>query len=143
MCYNFIFINFIVAFISDLVLNILSRIKYSPPSIRALYTYFKHYDSAILTAIYAGLTVISVLIPVMITSYIIFGFATPISKKQLLTLVLLSIPFGYFADVIIYKHHIFGNNLDPFYEIAGAGFWGAMSLIFSIFVSWKIINYFI
>jgi hypothetical protein len=140
MSYTFIFINFFVGFISDLVLNILSRIKYSPPSIRALYTYFKYYNSAIIPAIYAGLTVITVLIPVMILSYIIFGFATPISKKQLLLLILLSIPFGYFADVIIYKYHIFGNNLDPFYEIAGAGFWGAMSLIFSIIVSWQIMN---
>lgn len=139
MCYTFIYINFFVGFISDLVLNILSRIKYSPPSIRSLYTYFKHYDSAILTAIYAGLTVISVLIPVMIVSYIIFGFATPANKIQLLKLILLSIPFGYFADVIIYKYHIFGNTLDPFYEIAGAGFWGAMSLIFSIVVSWQLI----
>jgi hypothetical protein len=141
MCYTFIFINFFVGFISDLVLNILSRIKYSPPSIRSLYTYFKHYDSAILTAIYAGLTVISVLIPVMILSYIIFGFATPTNKTQLLKLILLSIPFGYFADVIIYKYHIFGNTLDPFYEIAGAGFWGAMSLIFSIIVSWHYMVY--
>ena len=138
MCYTFIFINFFVGFISDLVLNILSRIKYSPPSIRSLYTYFKHYDSAILPAIYAGLTIISVLIPVMIVSYIIFGFATPVNKTQLLVLILLSIPFGYFADFIIYKYHIFGNKLDPFYEIAGAGFWGAMSLIFSIFVSWQL-----
>jgi hypothetical protein len=140
MCYSFILVNFFVGFISDLVLNILSRIKYSPPSIRALYTYFKHYDSAILPAIYAGLTIISVLIPVMITSYIIFGFATPVNTKQLLQLILLSIPFGYFADVIIYKYHIFGNTLDPFYEIAGAGFWGAMSLIFSIVLSWQIIK---
>ena len=138
MFYRFIFINFFVGFISDLVLNILSRIKYSPPSIRALYTYFKHYDSAILPAIYAGLTVISVLIPVMIVSYIIFGFATPVNKTQLLLLILLSIPFGYFADVIIYKYNIFGNKLDPFYEIAGAGFWGAMSLIFSIIISWQL-----
>ena len=140
MCYRFIFMNFFVGFISDLVLNILSRIKYSPPSIRSLYTYFKHYDSAILPAINAGLTVISVLIPVMIVSYIIFGFATPVNKKQLLLLILLSIPFGYVADVIIYKYHIFGNKLDPFYEIAGAGFWGAMSLIFSIIVSWQLLK---
>jgi hypothetical protein len=140
MSYTFIFINFLVGFMSDLVLNILSRIKYSPPSIRALYTYFNHYNSAIIPAIYAGLTVISVLIPVMITSYIMFGFATPITRKQLLLLILLSIPFGYFADVIIYKYHIFGNKLDPFYEIAGAGFWGAMSLIFAIIVSWQIMK---
>lgn len=139
MCYSFILINFFVGFISDLVLNLLSRIKYSPPSIRSLYTYFNHYDSAILPAIYAGLTVISVLIPVMIVSYIIFGFATPVDKTQLLLLILLSIPFGYVADVIIYKYHIFGNKLDPFYEIAGAGFWGAVSLIFSIFVSWQLL----
>ena len=138
MCYKFILINFFVGFISDLVLNILSRSTYSPTSIRSLYSYFKHYDSPILTAIYAGLTVIAVLIPVMILSNIIFGFATPVDKIQLLKLLLLSFIFGYLADIIIYKYHIFGNNLDPFYKIAGAGFWGAMSLIFSILVSWQI-----
>jgi hypothetical protein len=123
---------------SDLVLNILSRSKYSPPAIRSLYSYFKYYDSPILTAIYAGLTIIIVLIPVMILSNIIFDFATPVNKTQLLKLLLLSIPFGYVADIIINKYHIFGNNLDPFYKITGVGFWGAMSLMFSIFVSWQI-----
>ena len=136
MCYKFILLNFIVGFFSDLGLNILSRIKYSPPSIRALYSYFKHYDSPTLTAVYAGLTVIVVLILTMLASYTLLGFATPKNKKQLLELTLLSIPFGYFADIIIYKYHIFGNHLDPFYKIAGAGFWGALSLIFSIVVSY-------
>jgi hypothetical protein len=74
----------------------------------------------------------------MVVSYFIFGFATPVNKTQLLLLILLSIPFGYVADVIIYKYHIFGNKLDSFYEIAGAGFWGAMALIFSIVVSWQL-----
>ena len=136
MCYKFIIINFFVGFFSDLVLNILSRIKYSPPSIRALYSYFKYYDSVILTAVYAGLTIISVLILTMIASYTLLGFAEPKNKKQLLELILLSFPFGYIADIIIYKYHIFGKNLDPFYKIAGAGFWGALSLIFSIVVSY-------
>jgi hypothetical protein len=140
MCYKFILINFFVGFISDLMLNILSRLTYLPKSITSLSTYFDHYDSPILTAIYAGLTIIAVLIPVMIVSRILFGFATPVNKIQLLKLILLSIPFGYLADVIIYKYHIFGNNLDPFYEIAGVGFWGAMSLIFSIIVSWIIMK---
>lgn len=140
MFHKFILINFFIGFISDLVLNILSRNKYSPASIRSLNSYFKYYDSPILTAIYAGLTIIAVLIPVMIISNIIFGFSTPVDKIQLLKLLLLSIPFGYFADIIIYKYKIFGNNLDPFYKIAGVGFWGAMALIFSILVSWKIMN---
>ena len=136
MSYKFIIINFFVGFFSDLVLNILSRIKYSPPSIRALYSYFKYYNSAFLTAVYAGLTIISVLILTMITSYTLLGFAEPKNKKQLLELSLLSFPFGYIADIIIYKYHIFGNNLDPFYKIAGAGLGGALSLIFSIVVSY-------
>jgi hypothetical protein len=57
----------------------------------------------------------------MIISNIIFGFATPVDKIQLSKLLLLSILFGYFADIIINKYHIFGNNLDPFYKMLPSG----------------------
>ena len=139
MCLNFIIVNFFVAFFSDLVLNILSRFKKSPAAIRALKSYFTYYDSPILTAVYAGFTVISVLVITILFSFFILGFTEPHNKKQLLKFLLLAFPLGYIADIIIYKYHIFGTTLDPFYKIAGAGFGGAFSFLFSIFVSYLII----
>ena len=136
MCLNFIVLNFFVSFFSDLVLNILSRYKKSPAAIRALKQYFTYYNSPILTAVYAGFTVVSVLLITILLSFLFLGFTEPHTIKQLLKFLLLAFPLGYIADIIIYKYHIFGNHLDPFYKIAGAGFWGALSLIFSIVVSY-------
>lgn len=138
MCYKFIVLNFLIGFFSDLVLNFLSRYPQSPKSIQALYSYFKHYNSAFLTAVYAGLTVIVVLVFMMFCSYLLLGFAEPTTKKQLYTFLILAFPIGYLADILIYKMHIFGKHLDPFYKIAGAGFWGAISFLFSIVVSYFI-----
>jgi hypothetical protein len=136
MCYAFLFLNFAIGFFSDLVLNILSRSSsYSIPAIRALKPYFNHYNSPILPAVYAGLTVLSVLLITIFFSYFLFGFASPLNRKQLYPFLLLSFPIGYLADILIYKLQIFGSSLNPFYKIAGAGFWGAMSFIFAISVA--------
>lgn len=140
MCLKFIVLNFFVAFFSDLVLNILSRFNKSPAAIRALKSYFTHYDSSILTAIYAGFTVISVLLITILISYFLLGFTEPHNKKQLLKFLLLAFPLGYIADIIIYKYHIFGTTLDPFYKIAGAGFGGAISFLFSLIVSYLFLS---
>ena len=87
MCLNFIVLNFFVSFFSDLVLNILSRFKKSPAAIRALKSYFTYYDSPILTAVYAGFTVISVLVITILFSFFILGFTEPHNKKQLLKFI--------------------------------------------------------
>jgi hypothetical protein len=140
MCLLFIALNFIVSFIADLVLNLFSRSKYAPPTIRALNPYFKHYNSATLTAVYAGLTVVSVLLFTMVVSFFLFGFAEPLSLKQLGTFILLAFHIGYVADNLIFKYKIFGKTLDPFYKIAGAGFWGALSFVVAIFFAYFLVK---
>ena len=137
---NFILINFIVSFFSDLILNLLSQFKNSPASIRALQPYFKYYNSSILTAIYAGITVVSVLLITILFSFFFLDFTVPRNKKELLKFLLLAFPLGYIADVIIYKYHIFGKSLDPFYKIAGAGFWGAIAFLTSILISYLFLS---
>ena len=140
MCLNFIVLNFLVAFFSDLVLNILSRYNKSPAAIRALKSYFTYYNSSILTAVYAGFTVVSVLLINILLSFLFLGFTEPCNKNQLLKFLLLAFPLGYIADIIIYKYHIFGKKLDSFYKIAGAGLGGAFSFLFSIFVSYLFLS---
>ena len=140
MCLNFIVLNFFVSFFSDLVLNILSRYKKSPAAIRALKQYFTYYNSPILTAVYAGFTVVSVLLINILLSFLFLGFTEPHNIKQLLKFLLLAFPLGYIADIIIYKYHIFGTTLDSFYKIAGAGLGGAFSFLFSLIVSYLFLS---
>ena len=135
---TFILINFFIAFISDLLLNVLSRLSFSPKYITSLYSYFQHYNSPILTAIYAGITVITVLLITITISHYLFNFSVPSNSKDLYKFLILSFILGYIADILIYKLHIFGVNLDKFYSVAGAGFGGAISLVFCVTVSYYI-----
>jgi hypothetical protein len=135
---NFILANFMVSAMSDLFLNYLSRVNsvHMPKPILALESYFKHYDNAILTAIYAGLTVLAALILTMFLAKFIWGFTTPVTIPQLLRFLSLAIPLGYIADVLIYKYKVFGVTLDPYYKAAGSGFYGALAFVFSIVFSY-------
>ena len=134
----FILINFLIAFFSDLFLNFLSR-KNTTQTINALRSYFTHYNNAFLTALYAGLTVITVLIINILLVKLLFGFSVPRNKKQLIRFLSLAVPLGYLADVFIYKYKVFGKTLDPYYKVGGAGLWGAIAYVFSILISYVIL----
>lgn len=135
----FILLNFFVAAFSDMVLNYLSTKSYSSKTIQSLRPYF-HNKTFITSAFYAGLTVIGVLLPTMIISKLLFGFSYPISNYKLLLFILLAAPFGFIADNLIYKLHIFGNSLNAYYQNVGiggtAGIWGMLAFIFSIAISY-------
>ena len=135
---RFILANFIVSAVSDFFLNYLSQIKsiHIPNPIVALRIYFKHYNNALLTAVYAGLTVVTILLMTMLITNVIWGFLTPLTIKQLLIFLLLAVPLGYAADILIYKYKVFGKTLDPYYKVAGAGFYGALAFAVSIIFSY-------
>ena len=137
---RFIFLNFILSFISDIGLNILSRQSFSPIIIKSLKYYFVN-QNPILTAIAAGLTVVIALLVTMVIANLIFGFYYPTSLLQLFYFLVIASPVGYLFDVIIYKFKIFGNLLDPYYKAAGAGFWGMVAFVFSICISYFVTNY--
>jgi hypothetical protein len=134
----FILANFLVSAVSDLFLNYFAHIKspHMPRPIVALRSYFKHYDNALLTAVYAGLTVVTILLLVMLLTHCVWGFATPLTFRQLLLFLAFAIPLGYIADVLIYKYQVFGHTLDPYYKAAGAGFYGAAAFTVSILCSY-------
>ena len=90
----------------------------------------------IVSAIYAGLTIVVILFITMFISNIVFEFNHPRKIKELIKFMILAFPIGYIADVIIYHIELFGPSLNPFYEIAGAGFWGAIAFLFAISVSY-------
>ena len=134
-------LSFYVSFISDLVLNYLSRQSYSPAAVKALEIYFKRKNiksptwRVIISAINAGLTVaITLLFTMGIYYFLPIGSSNkffPDTLKELLIFLALAFPIGYAADVLIYKAELFGPTLNPYYNIIGAGLWGALAIIFA------------
>jgi hypothetical protein len=137
----FFVINFIVSFFSDIILNVLSRLKKSPAIIQSLKPYFEK-NNFIITAIYAGLTILCALFVNSLITYYVFDFYYPVTNRQLLNYLIIAMPLGYLFDVIIYKCKIFGNLLDPYYKLAGPGLWGMVAYIFSILTSFLLFTTF-
>jgi hypothetical protein len=144
--YLLILLYFFIGFVSDIVLNYLSRQSYSPDSIKALKVYFfrpgitNELLRDTVSAANAGITIVVALLVTMFFSKLIFTFSHPSSRTQLYQFLILSFPIGYLMDILIYKKELFGPTLNPFYKIAGAGFWGAMAYIFAILVGYFLIN---
>jgi hypothetical protein len=141
----FIIIIFIISALSDIILNFLSRNslikKYDLKIILSLRPYFKN-KSIIRSAIYAGLTIVVALLINILISKNIFGFYIPSNNNELIKFICLAFPLGYAIDIIIDKFKIFGNDLDLYYKVAGAGLWGALAFVFSIIISYIIQNIF-
>ena len=136
----FIILNFVVSFISDLILNDLSFRKILDTKlivIQALNHYFKD-KSIVITAFMAGLTIVLSLFFTTFLSKILFNFYIPNNINNLLKFNILSFILGYIIDVIIDKTKLFGKSLDPYYKVAGSGFWGAVAYLFSINVSYML-----
>ena len=141
------FVYFIVSAIGDIILNFLSRQSYSSLKVRALKPYFlrntivkNNIVRDILSAFNAGITIVIALIVTMFVSSIIFKFNHPSSFYELFLFICIAFPIGYVFDYLIYKIELFGPSLRYFYKVVGAGFWGAMSFIAAIVISYVIIN---
>ena len=128
----YLLLNFSVSFISDITLNDLSS-HYG--ILTSLKPYFLN-QSIILSAIVAGITIVIALLLNMFFSYFLFGFLIPKNNIGLLYFCLLAFFLGYIIDVYIDKMKIFGNRLDKFYKEIGSGFWGAVTFIFCIVISY-------
>jgi hypothetical protein len=133
----FIVVNFIISAVSDIGLNILSRLRTSPEAVRALKPYFQNH-SLLISAGYAGITVVTVLVITMLISKLVFKFLYPKTIMELGLFLLLAVPIGYIADIIIYYFQIFGPTMNEYYKKAGAGFWGSAAFVFSIVISYNL-----
>jgi len=140
---NIISLYFFIGFFSDFILNYLSRqtSSYVPKTVKVLKSYFdrKTIKNAplrhIVSGINAGLTIVGALLITMLLSKLIFGFIHPKNASQLWRFILIAFCMGYAADILIYKTQLFGDTLNPYYKVAGAGLWGALAFIFSILLS--------
>ena len=142
----YVIINFCVAYVSDNILNDLS--KYSKiKAFTSLSPYFKKH-SIVGAGIYAGLTVAVATIILMILYKIIFNTYLPNSSSfkyfsstfmVYFIFFILAYFIGYGLDVFIYRMNIF-DNLQPFYNEVGAGNGGALSFLFSLSLSFALLK---
>jgi hypothetical protein len=122
--------------------------KYSKiKAIKSLSPYFKK-KSIVGAGIYAGLTIALATILLMILYNAIFNTYLPsasLFKCSSTTVMVYFIFFilayfiGYALDVFIYKMNIF-DDLQTFYKEVGAGNGGALSFIFSLTLSFGLLN---
>jgi hypothetical protein len=133
----FIIINFGVSYVSDNVLNDLSKYT-SYKAFTSLAPYFKN-KSIVVAGIYAGITVAFATILLLLFNRLFLNTYLPNSMSEFMIMILIAYAIGYALDVFIYKMNIF-DNLQSFYKIVGAGNGGALSFIFSLFVSFIILK---
>jgi ABC-type bacteriocin/lantibiotic exporter with double-glycine peptidase domain len=90
--------------------------------------------------VYAGLTIVIALIITMVICKLLIGVIVPSNNMELLKFLAIAFISGFIIDKLIYKLKIFGNTLDEYYKEAGSGFWGALSFVFSIAISYLIMQ---
>jgi uncharacterized membrane protein len=133
---TFLFINFVVGFLSDIILNDLSRQPaselFKSKIIQSLNIYFKN-KSIIHAAFNAGITVVIILIPTIL----LFTLYSNIFENKIL-FIFSTFVMGFIADIIIDKLNIFGDTLKPFYKLAGSGLLGGLAIVFSVIISYLI-----
>lgn len=133
----FVLINFVVAFISDVILNDLSR---NTLIFSSLQPYFKN-KLISLAGIYAGITIAVATIILLVLFKLSTNKYLPDNTKNVFLFLGMSYFIGYLLDVIIEKYNIFGDSLKPFYKQFGSGNSGAIAFVFSLAISLVIFNY--
>jgi len=133
----FIIINFCVSYVSDNVLNDLS--KYTPlKAFTSLAPYFKN-KSIVVAGIYAGLTVVFATILLLLFNRLFLNTYFPESRSEFIIIIFAAYVIGFALDVFIYKMNIF-DNLQLFYKTVGAGNGGALSFLFSLIISFIVLK---
>ena len=90
--FTFILLNFLVGFISDIILNDLStRIDF----LNSLIPYFNN-KSIIVAGLLAGLTIVSAIIPLLFLSNLLFNFYIPGNLIELVKYLILAYIIGFF-----------------------------------------------
>jgi hypothetical protein len=136
----FLLLNAKIAFFSDIILNILAtkKIKFLEKysimnSLKTLKPYFEN-KSPFQAAFYALLTVIIIVGIIMKIFQIFYDKYLPETSKEIFIYLVLSFIVGYIGDILIYKWNIF-PRLQKYYRVVGKGLWGAIAIVFSVFMS--------
>ena len=126
----FLLFNTKIAFFSDILLNILSR------HIKLFYTLKPHFQnkSMFKAAFYALLTVIIIVGIIMKIFQIFYDKYLPETSKEIFIYLVISFIVGFIGDILIYKLNIF-PKLQTYYRVVGKGLWGAIAIVFSVFMA--------
>ena len=130
----YIFTNFEIAFVADIVLNDLATHYGRLPFLRS---YFSG-QSIVGCGVAAGLTVVVGVVLTMIAAYTILGYWVPNTVGKLTSFSIIGFILGYLLDILIKQNRIFGSRLDAYYKAMGAGLWGGFALVFCIVISYFI-----
>lgn len=136
----FLLLNAKIAFLSDIILNILStkNIKFLEKysfmnSLKTLKPYFVN-KSMFQAAFYALLTVIIIVGIIMKLFQTFYNKYLPETNREIFIYLVISFIVGYIGDILIYKWNIF-PRLKTYYRVVGKGLWGAIAIVFSVFMS--------
>ena len=136
----FLLFNAKIAFLSDIILNILAtkKIKFLEKysimnSFKTLKPYFEN-KSIFKAAFYALLTVVIIVGIIMKIFQIFYDKYLTESNKEIFIYLVISFIVGYIGDILIYKLDIF-PRLKTYYRVVGKGLWGAIAIVFSVFMS--------
>lgn len=136
----FLLLNAQIAFFSDILLNILAtkKIKFLEKysimdSLKTLKPYFEN-KSMFKAAFYALLTVAVIVGIIMKLFHVYYDKYLPESSKEIFIYLVISFIVGYIGDILIYKLNIF-PRLKTYYRVVGKGLWGAIAIVFSVFMS--------
>tara|TARA_B110000238_G_scaffold182407_1_gene208151 strand:+ start:339 stop:782 length:444 start_codon:yes stop_codon:yes gene_type:complete len=141
--YGFYLSNIVVSFVSDILLNDLSSDQVKKLTrIKTLRPYFDN-KLIVLSGLYASITIGIALIPVSITTQLLFKQSYPNTHTSLFKFCIIAFIYGYIIDILIDHLKIFGTTLDQYYKEFGRGLWGAIALIVSIITSYILNNYLI
>lgn len=146
----FLITLFCVSFISDVILNDLTRKPlydyHNGIIIKSLGQYFSN-KSIVEAGLYAGLTVIVGYLLVIIasigklpTTELVYSKTPSLNSIKLLGSELaLAFFIGYLLDIIIDKTQLFGKSLNPYYSVAGSGLWGGTAFVVAIVITYLIL----
>ena len=137
--FTFYLINFFLAFLSDIILNDLSKRRITD-TITALRPYFRNH-SILIAALYTSITVLLSILVVSLILYKLLNVTHPTNLKEICYFAILSFCVGFIVDILINKLNIFGSTLKQYYLIAGAGKWGGITVMFSVILSYIIQKY--
>ena len=136
----FLLFNAKIAFLSDILLNILAtkKIKFLErysfmDSLKTLKPYFEN-KSMFKAAFYALLTVVIIVGIIMKIFQIFYDKYLPETKREYIIYLVISFVVGYIGDILIYKLDIF-PRLKTYYRVVGKGLWGAIAIVFSVFMA--------
>jgi len=127
----FLIINFIIGFLSDIVLNKLSY--YNFMKLNTLRPYFEN-KTIVEAALYAGITVYVIVGIISIIFKLLNKRYLPSTKREYIIYLLLTFVIGFIADYIIYWIDIF-PRLELYYKEVGKGLWGGLAILFSVAIS--------